>query len=213
MTRAQRRAAIQNAQHSTGPRTPEGKAASSRNAVKHNLSGTTFVLLPGENSAAFDALVHDYTVEWNPRTPHETFLVTQMVQARWRLNRIARMEAEVYNAIFTMPFAEGQSDEGAIVIAHPLMNDGMLDKLHRYAKDAERSYNRAVKELRAYRAEHRKTAPESTHCEKIQNEPKLPATASATAQAGAPFSLPDSGSPLLTPPFNAQPAPCSALNA
>src|SRR4051794_5038996 len=122
------------------------RSAAYRKAVKHDLCGTVFVLLPGEDRAAFDALARDYSGEWKPRTAHETFLVTQMVQARWRLNRIARMEAEIYDAIFTMSFAEGQSDEGAIVIAHPLMNEAMLDKLHRYAKDAERSYSRAVKE-------------------------------------------------------------------
>src|SRR3569832_1588308 len=69
MTRAQRRAAIQNAPHSTGP----------RDAVRHNLSGTVFVLLPGEDRAALEALLHDYTAEWKPRTPHQTFAVAQMV--------------------------------------------------------------------------------------------------------------------------------------
>ena len=41
-----------NAQHSTGPRTEEGKAASSRNALKHGLTSFT-VLLPTEDPAEY----------------------------------------------------------------------------------------------------------------------------------------------------------------
>ena len=179
-TRAQRRANRRNAELSTGPRTPEGKAVSSRNAIKHNLSGTTFVLLPGEDRVAFEALAREYRNEWRPRTPHETFLVTQMIQSRWRLNRIARMEAEVLDAMF-LKFGDGQSDEGAIIIADRF-NPDALGRLRRYAQDAERSYHRAVRELRAYRKDQpqpvQQEAPAqpanvepSMSCEEIQNEP------------------------------------------
>ena len=40
-----------NAQHSTGPRTPEGKAASSRNAVKHGLASRDLVVRDDEQDA------------------------------------------------------------------------------------------------------------------------------------------------------------------
>ena len=42
-----------NARHSTGPRSPEGKAASSQNASKHNLTGGD-AFLPGEDPAAYE---------------------------------------------------------------------------------------------------------------------------------------------------------------
>src|SRR3954451_883337 len=146
-TAARNRANRRNARLSTGPRTEEGRAASSRNAVKHNLSGTTFVLLPSEDGAVFEQLARDYRREWNPQTEHESFLIARMVEARWRLNRVARMEAEIFDTIFAMPFAENRSDEQALIMADSFMTNPMLDKLHRYAKDAERSYNRAVREL------------------------------------------------------------------
>jgi hypothetical protein len=207
MTRAQRRAAKHNAQHSTGPRTPEGKAASSRNATRHNLSGATFVLLPNEDPAAFEALARGYRDEWHPRTPHETFLVTQMVQARWRLDRITRMEAELMDTILET-FGEGRTDEGALLMADGV-NPDPFRRLHRYAQDAQRSYHRAVREFRACRAqeprpaepsqisENRRVAARPNHapstaCVEIQNEPGEPAKALAAAgglSSGSCFSL------------------------
>ena len=43
-----------NARHSTGPRTPEGKAAVARNRTVHALTGA-HVLLPEESVEAYDA--------------------------------------------------------------------------------------------------------------------------------------------------------------
>ncbi len=52
-TAAQIAANQANAQKSTGPKTPPGKAASSRNATKHGLSGsTTAALLASESGRA-----------------------------------------------------------------------------------------------------------------------------------------------------------------
>jgi hypothetical protein len=52
-TQAQFHANRRNAQASTGPRTPEGKAASSANATRHGLSAA-FRVLPNENQEEFD---------------------------------------------------------------------------------------------------------------------------------------------------------------
>ena len=44
-----------NAQKSTGPKTPEGRAAVRLNAIKHGLTAQSLVL-PGENPEDFDEL-------------------------------------------------------------------------------------------------------------------------------------------------------------
>ena len=52
-TEKQTSASRENAKKSTGPRTPEGKANSSKNALKHGLMAQDAVI-PGEDPAAFD---------------------------------------------------------------------------------------------------------------------------------------------------------------
>ena len=72
-----------NARRSTGPKTPEGRAASSQNALKHGLYSTT-VLLPGEDHAEFQALLDSFLAEHAPSTPTESTLVQQMAASLCR---------------------------------------------------------------------------------------------------------------------------------
>jgi hypothetical protein len=83
-----------NAARSTGPRTPAGKAASSRNAARHHLLARSFVL-KGECPKRFEAFVESFYAEYNPSTPTETALVDTMATARWRLIRMSNLEAAI----------------------------------------------------------------------------------------------------------------------
>ena len=62
----------QNAQHSTGPSTPEGRAAVRLNGLKHGLCGETIVV-PGEDPAEFQAMLEAYRAEYQPATPSAEF--------------------------------------------------------------------------------------------------------------------------------------------
>ena len=53
-----------NALRSTGPKTPEGKAAVRMNALRPELRAHS-VVLPGENSDDFHQLCDDLETEWN----------------------------------------------------------------------------------------------------------------------------------------------------
>src|SRR6266446_7479299 len=86
----------QNAQHSTGPSTPEGRAAVRLNGLKHGLCAETIVV-PGEDPAEFEALLEDYRAEYQPATPSAEFLVRQLAMADWRLLRLHRVEAAFHN--------------------------------------------------------------------------------------------------------------------
>jgi hypothetical protein len=90
-TSAQITANQHNASLSTGPKTPEGKAAAARNATKHGLSGA-FTVLPHEDQDEFDILLACLRDEFKPAGEHESFLVEQMAQSRWRLARAGRLE-------------------------------------------------------------------------------------------------------------------------
>ena len=84
----------QNAQASTGPRTAEGKAASSRNAVRHALTGT-FCVLPTENKDAYLRLLSELFTEHNPQTPTEELLVSDMVRHYWLVQRVMSLQDDL----------------------------------------------------------------------------------------------------------------------
>src|SRR5467141_3760597 len=86
-----------NAKKSTGPKTPEGRAAVRLNGLKHGLCAET-LLLPGEAEADFTDLLHSFETEHRPVTPVEQALVRELATSTWRLNRLYHVEAGLYTA-------------------------------------------------------------------------------------------------------------------
>ena len=56
-----------NAQRSTGPRSAEGKSVSRFNALKHGVDAAS-IILPGEDPAAYQAIVDAYDDTYPPDT-------------------------------------------------------------------------------------------------------------------------------------------------
>src|SRR3954466_9597299 len=77
-----------NAAKSTGPRTPEGKARASMNAVTHGLTADEIVL-PGEDEEEWAALCEQFDADLRARGATERELVTRVCILSWRLRRIA----------------------------------------------------------------------------------------------------------------------------
>src|SRR5258707_8197582 len=84
-----------NSQKSTGPKTLEGKAAVSMNALRHGLRARSIVL-PGENREEFNQLCNDLEVEWNPQSRTEQFYVEQMAVSQWKLIRMEVNEVNIF---------------------------------------------------------------------------------------------------------------------
>src|SRR3982074_1543776 len=80
-----------NAQKSTGPGTPEGRAAVRLNALKHGLTSTV-LLLTDEDRHEFDRLCQAFEAEYQPVGPTEEALLKNLVAADWRLGRVRRFE-------------------------------------------------------------------------------------------------------------------------
>src|SRR3954464_737048 len=118
-----------NALQSTGPKTPEGKAAVRLNALRHGLRART-VVLPGEQPEEFQQLCDDLEAEWHPKSRTEQFYVEQMAVSQWKLNRMEMAERSVF---------QQTSDPETQV---PLLNS-----LWQSQNRAERAYARAQREL------------------------------------------------------------------
>jgi hypothetical protein len=81
-----------NAQLSTGPRTPEGQAVSSQNALRHhNLAKA--VLTRAECRRRFSEFVAGFHAEYQPSTATEVALVDALATARWKAMRMSNFEA------------------------------------------------------------------------------------------------------------------------
>ena len=81
----------------TGPNSPEGKAISSRNALKHGLLAQDAVL-PDEDKEAFRDLYGSLAAEHQPATQTEEALVLDMAEALWRMRRLRRVETGVFRS-------------------------------------------------------------------------------------------------------------------
>ncbi len=67
-----------------GPNTPEGKARSAMNALKHRLRAERFALLPEETIEAFEAYTVGAREDLRPGDARELALVEAIVVAEWR---------------------------------------------------------------------------------------------------------------------------------
>jgi hypothetical protein len=93
-TEAQVAANRANAEHSTGAKTEEGKAASSRNRTSHGLCyDNIFFILPFESPEAYSILRATLLSEHRPETETEHNLVDRMAQHHWLRNRAEAFES------------------------------------------------------------------------------------------------------------------------
>ena len=97
-TQAQILANRRNAQKSTGPHTPEGKAAVSQNAVKHGLL-TRHDVISSESQAGFDLYRQQMLDELDPASPMESMLAERIVTLSWRLKRVCRIQNQTIDAL------------------------------------------------------------------------------------------------------------------
>ncbi len=132
---ARHAANIANAQHSTGPRSDAGKAASSRNAVTHGLTAQNIVPRTEEEKIEFAGIRRQTAEEIQAVGLTETLLADRVVHARCCLVRVTRLLGELEN---------GSLDD----VLDPEY-DKPIARLNRYYNMHERSLYRALQTLKA----------------------------------------------------------------
>ena len=115
-----------NAGKSTGPRTPEGKAASRNNAFKHGMYSRS-VVAPGEDQAEYNLLLREILQHYAAVLDDGRELAQQLADAQWRIDRLKGIEAALF----------GQDE---IDLAE-------IDRVSRLLTRAENSYHRAFAKL------------------------------------------------------------------
>jgi hypothetical protein len=203
-TQAQIDANRRNAQKSTGPTTPEGRAAVRLNALKHGL--TSELLLPSpEERPNFDHLCEAFHTEYQPVGPTEESLFENLVAAKWRLSRARKSEtgffikrgleldqtSEVYR---DLP-ANGRL---AMIVDSDSASNDTLSKISRYEARLERSFYKALSELRR------------TQSERELAEPPAAKQSQSEAQPPEPTPQPTVGDPAPQPEPSEIPRPTAA---
>ncbi len=154
-----------NAQKSTGPRTPAGKQASRFNALTLGINAQSTVI-PGESSRDLDILGDEYQDQFCPTTPVERYLVDTLVTCDWVRRRLHRAQADLYRVLAArtdlinpLGYIWKEDTAGA----------NTLQKVFRQLTSLDRSYHRALAELRRLAQERSQAEPEP------ETEPEGPA--------------------------------------
>ena len=155
-TEAQVAANRLNAQKSTGPRTPEGKAIVARNAIKHGLLGEQIVV-EGEDAFHFAFHRDEMMRSLTPVGEVEITLADRLVGLSWRLQRIERLQVQAFETLCAGA-VDGLTDEGSdekLALGRIIVKDfseaRVLDKLLVYERRIEHSFCRILNELRKER--------------------------------------------------------------
>ena len=94
-SQAQINANRRNAQKSTGPKSLEGKAVCSQNALKSGIYAFSHVIR-GEDQAELEALKAAFLEQHEPADPTQLALVDTLIAAEWTQRRLRRIEAELW---------------------------------------------------------------------------------------------------------------------
>ncbi|MCK5175941.1 MAG: hypothetical protein KAR47_21280 [Planctomycetes bacterium] len=153
-----------NAQRSTGPRTPEGKATAAQNSLKHGLLARQ-ALIATEDPAEFDLHRDQWLAELDPKGPTESLLVSRIITLSWRLKRSERVQTQALNALTakmlnpygditqTLTAAANRPDgqDPDLPVASALIKDfateKVLDRLLMYERRIEHSLHKALRDL------------------------------------------------------------------
>jgi hypothetical protein len=145
-----------NGAKSHGPKTPEGKEASSRNSLKHGLTSRSTILLQCESLDEYKEFLAEHIAIHQPVTPPEKELVEQMAIARWRIRRFVGAETVLIDCEMVRnrdkvekEFAPIESDVHLAMAIRSLADESRcLSLMSRYESRLQRVHDKAYTALR-----------------------------------------------------------------
>ena len=146
-TPKQQAASRANAQKSTGPRTTAGKAASRFNALKHGIYAVHQIMFDEkpEDLAELSAEYHELC---SPADAKQRLLVDTLVHSEWRLRRMRRVEAELWQTAHNAFIVENIDRTSTCTSGDAFATgSATFECLQRVANCCERVYHRALHEL------------------------------------------------------------------
>jgi hypothetical protein len=152
-----------NSAFSTGPRTPEGKARSARNAHKRQILANS-VALPAERNEEFLELLHDYRESLRPVGFLEERVVETITVSDWHRRRYwvvgmvrvahATVLQEQASDSFTRKFSqEYGATQTALAVGNLVDHGRSLEFFRRCDASYSREYRNARKELKELQAD------------------------------------------------------------
>ncbi len=141
-----------NSQHSTGPKTPEGKHRSSLNALRHGLTGQ-LVVMPTEDLQAYQLHLTSFTDEYHPQGATEAHLVQALADTSWRQNRVAALEANLLtlaaaNQPDVLDDAPAQVQQAMAIVASLESQSKALANLSLHSQRLSRQFEKTAEQLR-----------------------------------------------------------------
>lgn len=164
---------------SQGPVTPEGKRRSSRNRTTHGMYSST-VLLNGESPELYDEVLQHFRDHFQPAAKMEEYLVKQLVDCHWRMNRAATLEAAEIDHEIDRQQADvdaayetiDASTRAALAFRKLTDTSRVLTSYRHHESGLVRQYNHLLNQLAAAQAKRKKSEFEPSP--KIEHSPIPP---------------------------------------
>ncbi|MGA3239983.1 MAG: hypothetical protein ABSG03_27225 [Bryobacteraceae bacterium] len=139
-------------QTTTNRNSPEasGQAASaSRFNPRKNGIDAPHQIMFDETAEGLAELAAEYHQHHSPANPDERFLVDALIHSEWRLRRMRRTEAELWDTATNAFLAKNMEAPACSSGDAFATASGEFERLQRIANSCERTYHRSLKELRA----------------------------------------------------------------
>ena len=91
-----------NGAHGKGPTSPEGKAISSKNSLKHGFCAKTNLLIDSDDQTDFDAHLAGYLDSLRPTNYYERELVEEIAALNWRKSRLLGIDSALIDFQLTV---------------------------------------------------------------------------------------------------------------